>query len=190
MSNFTFFQNAFYAICILKSFRSHISVGICSFFEFGTVSKWCIREWVYSLPHNKSVDLSKSKGCEEVNLYMATVNESLFDRLENTVGIRRKCWLPVFSPFPTMFSKDLFGYQSFPLFQQCSQKTSFSGLLYLKFVVPVYPIPTQCQLLTPLGNNPLENTVGKGENACNEQFLLFPRCFLPVWITFFHFLQI
>ena len=28
-----------------------------------------------------------------------------------------------------------------------------------------------------------ENTVGKGEIARNEQFLLFPQCFLPVWRT-------
>ena len=42
----------------------------------------------------------------------------------------------------------------------------------------------------PLGNKPFENTVGKGEIALKEQFLLFPQCFLPVWITFFHFRQI
>ena len=29
----------------------------------------------------------------------------------------------------------------------------------------------------PLGNKPFENTVGKGEFAGNEQFLLFPQCF-------------
>ena len=46
MSSFTFFHNAFYGICILKSFNNHISVVVCSFFEFGTISKWCIREWV------------------------------------------------------------------------------------------------------------------------------------------------
>ena len=33
---------------ILKPFNSHISVVDCSFFEFGTVSKSCIREWVNS----------------------------------------------------------------------------------------------------------------------------------------------
>ena len=38
--------------------------------------------------------------------------------------------------------------------------------------------------------NSFENTVGKGETACNEQFLLFPQCFLPIWITFCHFHQI
>ena len=25
-----------------------------------------------------------------------------------------------------------------------------------------------------------DNTAGKGEIACNEQFLLFPQCFLPI----------
>ena len=46
MSNFTFFHNVFCGICILKSFNSHISIVVCSFFEFGTVSKWCRRKWV------------------------------------------------------------------------------------------------------------------------------------------------
>ena len=36
----------------------------------------------------------------------------------------------------------------------------------------------------------LENTVGKGEIAHNEQFLLFPQCFLPIWRTLCHFHQI
>ena len=35
-----------------------------------------------------------------------------------------------------------------------------------------------------------ENTVGKGEIARNEQFLLFPQCFLLIWRTFCHFYQI
>ena len=42
------------------------------------------------------------------------------------------------------------------------------------------PIPTQQHLLMPLGNKPFENTVGKGEIARNEQFLLYPQCFLPI----------
>ena len=57
MSNFTFFYNVFFAvfylkipfaIFTLKSCNSHISVIICSFFEFRMVSKWCIREWFKS----------------------------------------------------------------------------------------------------------------------------------------------
>ena len=46
MSNFNFFHNIFHAICILKSSNNHILVVVCSFIEIGTVSKWCIREWV------------------------------------------------------------------------------------------------------------------------------------------------
>ena len=35
-----------------------------------------------------------------------------------------------------------------------------------------------------------ENSVEKVEIARNEQFLLFPQCFLCVWRNFFHFSQI
>ena len=46
MSNFTFFHYVFKTICILKLYKSHILVVVCSFFEFGMVPKWCIMEWV------------------------------------------------------------------------------------------------------------------------------------------------
>ena len=45
-------------------------------------------------------------------------------------------------------------------------------------------------LLTPLGDKAFENTMGKGEIARNEQFLLFPQCFLPIWKTFLYFSQV
>ena len=35
----------------------------------------------------------------------------------------------------------------------------------------------------------VENTVGKGEFACNEQFLLFPQRVLATWRAFCHFYQ-
>ena len=63
----------------------------------------------------------------------------------------------------------------------------FTRYIYLDLS---FSIPTQEHLLTPLGNKPFENTVGKGEIARNEQFLLFSLCFLPVWITFCIFRQI
>ena len=34
-----------------------------------------------------------------------------------------------------------------------------------------------------------ENTVGKGKIACNEQFLRFQQCFLPLWRTFHYFIE-
>ena len=42
-------------------------------------------------------------------------------------------------------------------------------------------------LCTCLQYKSFENTVGKGEIARDKQYLLFPQCFLPVWITFGHF---
>ena len=57
LSNFTFFLNVFYSICILKSFNSHISVAVCSFFEFGTISKLCIRFTLYQTTNLRRVFL-------------------------------------------------------------------------------------------------------------------------------------
>ena len=37
---------------------------------------------------------------------------------------------------------------------------------------------TQSRLSTTLRKRALENSVGKGENAGNQHFLLFPQCFL------------
>ena len=49
---------------------------------------------------------------------------------------------------------------------------------------------THSHTMMPLGNKPLENTEGKGEIAHNEQFLLFPQCFLLISIAFCHFHQV
>ena len=38
---------------------------------------------------------------------------------------------------------------------------------------------TQSRFLTTLIKKHFENIVGKGENAGNQHFLLFPQCFLP-----------
>ena len=52
------------------------------------------------------------------------------------------------------------------------------------------PFPKQALVFTCPHYKTFENTVGKGEIARNEQFLLFPHCFLSVCRTFFHFYQI
>ena len=54
----------------------------------------------------------------------------------------------------------------------------------------VYAFSKQALMCTCLQCNAFENTVGKGEIARNDQFLLFPQYFLPVWSTFCHFHQI
>ena len=52
------------------------------------------------------------------------------------------------------------------------------------------PFPNKPWFLPVCKNKSFENTVGKGEIARNEQFLLFPQCFLPFWKNVFHFHQI
>ena len=47
-----------------------------------------------------------------------------------------------------------------------------------------YPFQNKSWFFTCLQYVSLENTVGKGEIACNEQFLLFQQCFLSVWRIF------
>ena len=54
----------------------------------------------------------------------------------------------------------------------------------------VYPFPKQGLVFTCLKYMSFESSVGKREIARNEQFLLFPQCFLSIWRNFFLFHQI
>ena len=49
------------------------------------------------------------------------------------------------------------------------------------------PFPNKPCFFTSLQYKSFENTVGKGEIARDEQFLLFPQCFLPICETFLPF---
>ena len=51
------------------------------------------------------------------------------------------------------------------------------------------PFPKQALAFKCLQYKSFENTVGTGEVACNEQFLLFQQCFLPFWRSPHHFHQ-
>ena len=55
-----------------------------------------------------------------------------------------------------------------------TRKCSVEGLI----------LPNQALVFTCLQHESFENNMGKGEIARNEQFLLFPRCFLSFWRTF------
>ena len=61
-----------------------------------------------TLKNDKILDWSKLEAFADDILNVAKITISVFDRVENIVGRRRKCWLPAFSPFPTMFSKGVF----------------------------------------------------------------------------------
>ena len=79
LSNFTFFHNVFYAICILKSYYRHILVIVCNFFEFGTVPKWCNRELFKdgeSLSSSSSYEPSSFSLHIGSNIYRLTIAES------------------------------------------------------------------------------------------------------------------
>ena len=60
------------------------------------------------LPNDKISDATKLKAFGDDKLDIAKVKISLFDRVEKHCGKERKCWLPTFSPFPTVFSKAFF----------------------------------------------------------------------------------
>ena len=62
-------------------------------------------------------------------------------------------------------------YKQFLLFSQCFPQLY---ILMRQNVALCGNDLTKWHLLTPLGNKPLENTVGKGEIAHDEQFLLYP----------------
>ena len=49
-----------------------------------------------------------------------------------------------------------------------------------KLFLPYQPFPKQAQDFTCLQYKSFENTVEKRKIAHNEQFLLFPQCFLQV----------
>ena len=53
-----------------------------------------------------------------------------------------------------------------------------------------FPFPNKPWFLPVFSKNSYENTVGKGQIARYEQFLLFPPCFPSIWRTCSHFHQI
>ena len=57
-------------------------------------------------------------------------------------------------------------------------------------VTLAYPFSKQILVSTCLKHKSFENAMGKAENARNEQFLIFPQCFLALWRNFCHFHQI
>ena len=62
---------------------------------------------VISLPNNKILALNKFEEFADDKFNAAKILISFFDRAVKHCGKRRKCWLPAFSSFPTMFLKGL-----------------------------------------------------------------------------------
>ena len=95
-------------------------------------------------------------------------------------------------PFENMMGKgENAGNQHFFLFPQCFlpfPKEFFSHVRIEPFFTFLFT--TQSRLLTTPRKKPFENMMGKGENAGNQHFFLFPQCFLPFPKEFFSHVRI
>ena len=103
-------------------------------------------------------------------------------RLLKTLWEKEKMLVTSIFSFPTMFS-------TIP-------KTSFD-ILFKSFLSSANAFNLDLSKILSFGKGLIclqyksfENIVGKGEIAHNEQFLLFPQCFLPIWGTFCYLYQI
>ena len=125
-------------------------------------------------------------------------------------GTKRNCSLQAISPFPSVFKRlvlqtrktwDCLGkstniqpfrhlsqQQFLAASEQCRSRSDYAkcgNQNFLLFDTCFFLTPSQTNLVfTCLQNKSIENTVGKGEIARNEQFLLFPQRFLPIWKPF------
>ena len=75
----------------------------------------------------------------------------------------------------------------------CEAKHIFYLPIHFLICLTFYLFLTHSHTMTPFDapeKQAFWKHCGKGEIARNEQFLLFPQCFLPIWITFCHFRQL
>ena len=69
-----------------------------------TVTKMCqIYLKFKSSPNDRILDQSKLKVFADDTINVAEKLKFVVGKVEKLCGKRRKCWLPAFSPFPTMF---------------------------------------------------------------------------------------
>ena len=127
--------------------------------------------------------LNTCKNLTEVVTILNLIQPKLFESA-NVLALKNKLNRLKDVRKKSVAKKKVKGYKTFSEFME----TPFGPLA--SKTVTALTLSHTMTLLTPLGNEPFENTVGKGEVARNEQFLLFPQCFLPVWITVFHLRQI
>ena len=68
------------------------------------ILKVCFDGVINLLPNDKILGVTKLKAFADAKLNVARMMISLLERVENTRK-KRKCWLPAFSPFRTVFLK-------------------------------------------------------------------------------------
>ena len=149
----------------------------------------------------------KSLDCvKEINLLLTLYHTipTLIDPKKGSFwkhcGKRRKCWKPAFSPFPTMFSTQsktkIIIWASFILLSANTFNVVTSKILSFGKELTdhgltlsqatnfrLFQTERVCRQQLQIwwkwqkGLQRVENTIGKGELARYEQFLIFPQCF-------------
>ena len=64
--------------------------------------------WINSLPNDNILEMPKLKAFADDKMNKTPKTKICFGKDRKHSRKRRKCWLPAFSPFPTMFSKRYF----------------------------------------------------------------------------------
>ena len=121
---------------------------------------------LYPFPKGQISDSSKLKAFADDN----------FNFDEN--GLKFSKWAEI-----TVGKGEIARYEQFLLFPQCFKKTCTAKTRACLGKGQPF-CPNKPWFL--LQYKSFENSAGKGEIAHNEQFLLFPQCFLPVPRTFSH----
>ena len=143
-------------------------------------------------------NFDQSRNYKELNkMFNALIHNHNFKQpykkntLENIVEKGENAGNQYFVLFPHCF---LFNQREKSSFQQhliyCLQMLSIWSAWKFCCLVKRQLLPKQALVFMCLPYKSWENTVGKGEIARNEQFLLFPQCFLVLCKTFFHFHQV
>ena len=107
-SNFSFSHNVFYSIKGRSYYFLLHSICPLQMISIWSGPNFVVWEWVNPLPNNKILDITKVKGFAVSKLHIAKMIVSLFDKSRKHCGNGRKCWLPAFSAFHTVFSKAFF----------------------------------------------------------------------------------
>ena len=88
-----------------------------------------------------------------------------------------------------MSTRKLLGHLPYNLLLENLGIARFENVV-AKEEITLYLFPKKALIFTCLRYKPFENTVGKGEIARNEQFLLFPQYFPTIWEAFCYFCHI
>ena len=106
-SNFSFSHSVFYLFGELSAILIKSEIVISKLFQFGRVQNFSCGKGLKPLPHDENLAQTKFKVFEDDKLDV-TQNIICLSYCRKHCGKGRKCWLPVISPFPTVFSKGFF----------------------------------------------------------------------------------